>query len=161
MIDKVWTETHFRRGAKRGWAPQVGLRWCSGALSGVLGCNRTYDASQMADNLFGDIAPGALLSVWANVWMRVWRIFFFLLACGSPLRRGGLAPRWFQPSLGKKNVCHSKDTIRRSDEIDSALLVQREKKLRCPGVVHWWFETHHCFTGWLPIIVWILIFCTL
>ena len=25
MIDKLWTETHFRRGARGGWAPQLGL----------------------------------------------------------------------------------------------------------------------------------------
>jgi len=31
----------------------------------------------------------------------VWRSF---LACGYPLRRGGLAPQWWQPSLGKKKT---------------------------------------------------------
>ena len=50
------------------------------------------------------------------VWLRVWvnNSFFFLLlfldfssflACGYLLRRWGLAPQWWQPSLGKnKNI---------------------------------------------------------
>ena len=50
------------------------------------------------------------------VWMRVWVInsfFFFIsdfssfVACGYPLRRGGLAPQWWQPSLGKKKWSNS------------------------------------------------------
>ena len=79
----------------------------------MLGCVRTYVASQVADSLLGDIASGALRNVWASVWMRVWIISFFVLlflgfssflACRYPHAKGRSGTQWWQPSLGKKNI---------------------------------------------------------
>ena len=63
MIDKVWTETHFRRGTKRGWAPRVGSRWCKWDPVGRAQVKPGYDARQRAESFSGFTAPGVLRSV--------------------------------------------------------------------------------------------------
>ena len=61
MIDKVWTEPHFRRGAKRGWAPQVDSTSAVGSCRVRLGA--TGPMTPVAESLFGGIDPGALRSL--------------------------------------------------------------------------------------------------